>query len=189
MGKNYKKVFSKRSLISALISLTLIGPFISLSYSEENGKVKWGFSILTGINAKSKPDLTLLGILPRAELALHKNWDLELEGNFSYYAIKEEKDLYLLGTNANILFKPIQWEKGNLFLLGGGGLAYHNNDGEVKEIGDSHIAGILHGGMGILFKMGKGWALRGEYRLQHISDPFKGDLGINTHTFIIGVSF
>ena len=68
-------------------------------------------------------------------------------------------------------------------------MAYHNNDGEVKEIGDSHIAGILHGGMGILFKMGKGWALRGEYRLQHISDPFKGDLGINTHNFIVGVSF
>jgi hypothetical protein len=59
----------------------------------------------------------------------------------------------------------------------------------VREIGDSHIAGILQGGRGIDLGIEKGWILRGEYRFIHISDPLKGDLGINTYSFILGVSF
>ena len=189
LEKKCKRILSKRILAFVFISLMIIGFPISYSYGDEDGKVKWGFSILAGTHTKSKPDLILLAILPRLGLSMHKNWDLELEGNFSYYSIQDEKDLYLLGTHANILFKPIRWGKGTFFLIGGGGFAYNNNNGKVKEIGDSHIAGIIHGGAGIDFIVGKGWALRGEYRLIHISDPLKGDLGINTHNFILGVSF
>jgi len=57
-----------------------------------------------------------------------------------------------LGLNANILFKPIQWNRGSLFLIGGVRLAYSNNgSGEVRDIGDSHIAGILQIGSGIQY--------------------------------------
>jgi hypothetical protein len=58
-----------------------------------------------------------------------------------------------------------------------------------REIGDYHVAGVLQGGTGIYLPMGKGWLLRGEYRFQHISDPFEKDVGINTHNFILRVSF
>jgi hypothetical protein len=99
------------------------------------------------------------------------------------------KNPIMKGKTPFILFKPIRWGKGAFFLIGGGGFAYNNNNGKVKEIGYSHIAGILHGGAGIDLILGKGWVLRGEYRLIHISDPLKGDLGINTHNFILRVSF
>jgi hypothetical protein len=42
------------------------------------------------------------------DVFLHKNWDMEFEGNFPCYNIRGEKDLVLLGVNANILFKPME---------------------------------------------------------------------------------
>jgi hypothetical protein len=42
--------------------------------------------------------------------------------NFSSWNIAKEHDLYFLGVDANILFKPIQRNWGSLFLLAGGGL-------------------------------------------------------------------
>jgi len=106
--------------------------------------------------------------------------------------IHHSKDLYLLGANTNIIFKPIQWNEAFLFLIGGMGLAYNNNSDDqrrVRDIGDSHIAGILQIGSGIQYYLGKGLWLRGEYRFHHISDPFQGDSGINTHNLLIGISF
>jgi len=134
--------------------------------------------------------MNVYGFLPRVDLALHRNWDLEFEGNYSYWNISSEKDLYFLGVNGNILFKPIQRNWGSLFLLAGGGLGYDNaGKNRVDEIGDSHCGGILQTGVGIYYNLGKGWALRGEYRLNHISDPFRKDEGLNTHIFLFGISF
>ena len=181
----------KRILILSLITLMVVGSSVSHSYGEEEGgKTKWGFSFLGGFNANQKPNLIQFAFLPRFDLALHKSWDFELEGNFSYYGISDSKNLYLLGLNTNILFKPVQWNKGSLFLIGGVGVAYNNNNkGEVNELGDSHMAGIVQGGTGIHYHLGKGYWFRGEYRFQHISDPFNHDLGFNTHNFILGLSF
>jgi len=72
------------------------------------------------------------------------------------------------------------------------GLAYNNNSDKhrrVRDIGDSHIAGILQIGSVIQYRIGRKWWLRGEYRFHHISDPFEQDSGINTHNLIIGLSF
>jgi opacity protein-like surface antigen len=182
-------MFIKRNLIFIFIILMTIGFEVSDSRADEDGKTKWGVSVLVGPSASSALDFTHLALLPRAGWALHKKWDFELEGNFSYYSIHREKNIYLLGVNGNFLFKPVQWGKITPFLIAGGGLAYNNNNGNVWEMGDSHTAGILQGGGGILYYMGKGLWLRGEYRYHHISDPFERDYGLNTHSFILGVTF
>ncbi|MGB9629713.1 MAG: outer membrane protein [Thermodesulfobacteriota bacterium] len=164
----------------------------SNTYGEEDRKIQWGFSLSAGTDQKSRNDLVMYSLLPKIDLPLHKNWDLEFEGNLSYYGIDHSKDLYLLGVNANILFKPIQWNKNFLFLIGGMGLAYNNNSDKyrrVRDIGDSHIAGILQIGSGIQHYLGRGLWVRAEYRFHHISDPFQRDPGINTHNFIVGLSF
>jgi hypothetical protein len=136
------------------------------------------------------PDMRTIAFLPRVDFYLHRNWDLEFEGNFSYYGISREKNLYLLGCNSNLLFKFFQWGGGSFFITGGVGLGYNNSNWHVEEIGDSHVAGVLQGGVGIYLALGKGWWLRGEYRFQHISDPFrKDDTGLNTNNLILGVLF
>ncbi len=182
-------MFIKRNLIFIFIILMMIGFEISDSRAEEDGKTKWGISVLLGPNARGDLDFTHSALLPRVGLALHKNWDLEFEGNFSHYFINGEEDLYFLGVNGNLLFKPVQWGKVTPFLIAGAGLGYNNNSGFVWEMGDSHTAGILQGGGGILYDTGKGFWLRGEYRFHHISDPFERDHGLNTHSFILGVTF
>jgi hypothetical protein len=184
-----KKTLGNRSFFSIVFCLLFIGCFASLCYGDEKGDVKWGVSVLLGPNAGGSLDFTHFALLPRAGLALHKKWDLELEGNFSYYFIHQVKNLYLLGVNGNLLFKPVQWGKVTPFLIAGAGLAYNNNDGNVWVLGDSQTAGILQGGGGILYDTGKGFWLRGEYRFHHISDPFQRDYGLNTNSFILGVTF
>jgi hypothetical protein len=182
-------MFIKRSLIFIFIILMMIGFEVSDARADEGGKTKWGFSVLMGPNSRGAFDFTHLALLPRVGWALHKKLDFELEGNFSYYFINPEKNLYLLGVNGDFLFKPIQWGKITPFVIAGAGLAYNNNNGDVWELGDSHTAGILHGGGGILYDMGKGLWLRGEYRFYHISDPFERDYGLNTHSVVLGVTF
>jgi hypothetical protein len=179
-------------LILIFLSLMVIGFSVPCSLANEESKPKWGLSILYGWDVKffhKQPDFKTLALLPRVDLALHKNWDLELEGNFSYYGISEEKDLYLLGGNANLLFKPIRWNRGFLFVIGGGGLGYTNSNGKVKQLGDSHVGGLLQVGTGIYHYIGRGLWLRGEYRYIHISDPFRSDSGLNSHSLLVGLSF
>ena len=192
MAKNFKGLSIKRSLIFVFVLFIMIGSFISHPYGEEVRKVKYGFSVFggTGDAWHNETDMTVYGFLPRIDLALHRNWDLEFEGNYSYWNITREHDLYFLGVDANILFKPIQRNWGSLFLLAGGGLGYDSaGKNRVREIGDSHCGAILQTGAGIYYNLGKGWALRGEYRYYHTSDPFRKDIGLNTHNFLLGISF
>ena len=189
MGTVWERVWYKRNQVAMVICLTLLGCFVSLSFGEEKEKVRWGLSFLGGVGAGDDPNFTLVAVLPRAGFSLNKFLELEVEGNFSYYAIKEDKNLYLLGTNLNLLFKPIQWNKGGLYLIGGAGVAYNNSNGKVDAMGDSHVAGVLQGGGGVYLNIKKGLTLRGEYRYHHASDPFNHDDGINAHTFVLGVLF
>jgi hypothetical protein len=183
------KILGNRSFLIIGICLVFIGYFTPQCYGGEKRPVKWGFSVLLGPNAGGHLHFTHSALLPKWGVALHKKLDLEFEGNLSHYFINGEKDLYLVGVNGNLLFKPVQWGKVIPFLIGGAGLAYNNNSGFVWELGDSHTAGILQGGGGILYDMGKKLWLRGEYRFHHISDPFERDHGLNTHSFILGVTF
>jgi hypothetical protein len=190
--KIWERISGKRCLFFTLVAFVIVGPMISDSYGEEESKVRYGFSVLGGFGdaTRSQPHLSVYGILPRVGLALHKNWDLEVEGNYSYWSIRGEDNLYFLGGDLNLLFKPIRKKWGSLFLLAGGGLGYDNASKiRVSEIGGSHCGGILQAGGGIIYNLGKGWALRGEYRFYHISDPFRKDTGLNTHTFLLGISF
>ena len=177
---------------SLLTILLLIGSLTSTSYGDEHEKIKLGVSGFLGTEVSfiySRPEFTKYGVFPRVSIPLHRNWDLEIEGNFSYWGIAREKNLYFIGLNQNWLFKPIHWNWGSLFLLLGGGLGYDNSGGHVHEIGDSHFAGIAHGGIGILYNVTKKWALRFEYRFSHISEPTESDNGINSHDFLLGVVF
>jgi hypothetical protein len=190
VGKNLKGMLIKRNLVFFILVFSLLlGTSISPSYGEEEGRPKWGFSFLGGFNARIHPSLIQVSFLPRLDLPLHNKWDLEFEGNFSYYGISNDKNLYLLGANANILFKPIQWKGGSLFVIGGVGLGYNNSNGKVHDFGDSHLAGVLQAGTGIYIRIKKNLWLRGEYRYQHISDPLNQDAGLDTHSFITGLSF
>jgi hypothetical protein len=185
-GTSYKSY-----LIFTSILLLTGESLISYSYGEEEKSVKWGFSVFggTGDAYYNIPDMSVFGFLPRIDLALHRNWDLEFEGNYSYWNISGEKDLYFLGVNGNILFKPIQRNWGSLFLLAGTGLGYDNaGQNRVHEIGKSNCGGILQGGAGVYFNLGRGLALRGEYHFYHISDPFNNDTGLNTHLFLLGIA-
>jgi hypothetical protein len=189
--RNSNGMSYKSYLLFTFIVFMMIGLLISYSYGEEEKKVNWGFSILggTGDATHGSPDFNVLGFLPRIDLPLHRNWDLEFEGNSSYYKICKEHDLYFLGANSNIVFKPFQWSWGSLFLLGGGGIGYDSAGKRVQEIGDQHFGGILQGGGGIYYKLGKGLALRLEYRFSHISEPFKRDRGLNSDNVLLGISF
>jgi hypothetical protein len=186
-------------LLFAFILFMMTGSFISYSYGEEK-KVKWGASVFggTGDVFYSKADLTVYGFLPRMSLPLYKkNLDLEFEGNFFYYDIRKMHDLYFLGLSHNILFKPIQERWGSLFLLAGAGLGYDSagkrlkrDDSHIPLMGDQHFAGFFQTGAGMFFNVGRGTALRVEYRLYHLSEPFdKTDRGLNTHTILFGISF
>ena len=199
MGRNTKKILMQY-LLPALIMVMMIGSVVSLSYGDEDRKVRYGFSIFggTGNVFSDEPRIMVYGFLPRVSLPLYKNWDLEFEGNSSYYDIRKMHDFYFLGVNSNILFKPIQKRWGSLFLLAGGGLGYDSAGKNLRHfhshyysyyIGDQHFGGILQGGAGMLFNIGRETALRVEYRLYHISEPFKTDRGLNTHTVLFGISF
>jgi hypothetical protein len=173
-----------------LLSIVLTGAMVSLSCGEEEGGLKWGFSLGVGQPQQNKHSLNLWTFFPRVDVPVSRIWDFEVEGYASYYDISRAKNLYVLGVNTNILFKLLRWEGGELFLLGGVGLGYDNNgSGKVPDMGDSHVAGILQGGSGILCRIGKNLWLRGEYRFHHVSDPFHKDGGINTHNVLLGVSF
>jgi opacity protein-like surface antigen len=192
MARNFRGLSIKKNLAFAFVFFIMIGSFLPHSYGEEGSKTKYGFSVMGGAGDAwySKPDMTVFGFLPRVDLALHRNWDLEFEGNVSYWSISGEKNLYFLGVNGNIVFKPIQWDWGSLFILGGGGLGYDNaGKNGVKEIGDSHCGGVYQAGAGINYNLPKGLTLRLEYRFYHISDPFRNDKGLNTHTALLGISF
>ena len=83
------------------------------------------------------------------------------------------------------------------FLLAGAGLGYdsagnrlNGGDSHAPLMGDQHFAGFFHTGAGMLFNMGRGTALRVEYRFYHISEPFDtSDRGLNTHNVLVGISF
>jgi len=186
-------MYKKRGiLILIIVSLMVIVFLVPCSFANEEKIVRWGLSILGGWDVKffhKQPDFKILAFLPRIDFTLHKNWDLELEGNFSYYGISEEKNLYLLGGNANILFKPIRWNEGSLFILGGAGIGYTNSNGKVRQLGDSHAGGLLQAGTGLYFDIGRGLWLRWEYRYIHVSDPFRSDSGLNSHNLLIGIYF
>ncbi len=191
MGRIWGILNKKFLLIAFFAFLTMFGPLISRSYGEEKSKIRYGFSIFGGSGDAwhNETDFTTYGFLPRIDLPLHRNWDFEVEGNYSYWNIRGEHDLYFLGVDFNLLFKPIQGKWGSLFLLAGGGIGYDSAGKRLKQIGDSHCGGILQAGTGVYFNLGKGIALRGEYRFYHTSEPFRKDTGLNSHNALFGISF
>ena len=191
MGEIWEKILRKRHLFFTIVAFMVVGSSISYSYGEEARKTKYGFSIFggTGDAWHNETDLTVYGFLPRIAFPLHRIVDLEFEGNYSYWNIRKGHDLYFLGVNANLLFKPIQQNWGFLFLLAGGGLGYDSAGKRVPQLGDTHCGGILQAGTGFCYNFGKGWALRVEYRFYHLSEPFRNDKGLNTHPALLGVSF
>ena len=186
-----EKIVSKSYWVFRFVAFLMVGSLFSPSYGEETSQFKYGFSVFggRGDTGHNKPRVNVYGLLPRFDLPLYRNWYLEFEGNFSYWGISGEKDFYFLGVDANILFKPIERKWGSLFILAGGGLGYDSAGKRVIEIGDSHVGGIIQTGAGIYYYLGKGLALRVEYRFYHVSDPFRGDRGLNTHNALVGISF
>ncbi len=184
-------ITGRRFLLKLIFPLVLVGLLISNSYGEA-GKTTYGASFSGGFTQDGRHYFTRWAFLPRVGLHLHRCWDLEFEGNFSFYNSSEVKNLFVIGLNGNILFKPVRWSRGCLFILGGAGLGYDNSTEDYHnawDIGNTHVAGTLQGGLGIEYSIARGWALRGEYRFNHISDPFRSDPGINTHNFMVGFSF
>ena len=190
-GEIFKEIVSKRYLVFTFVAFMMVGLFVSYSYGQEASQFNYGFSAFGGRGDAwhDKPHFEVYGFLPRVDLNVYKSLALELEGNFSYWNIAAQNDFYFLGGNINILFKPIQRKWGSLFILAGGGLGYDSAGHGVSEIGDTRCGGILQTGAGIYYNLGKGLALRAEYRFYHISDPFRHDRGLNSHNALLGISF
>jgi hypothetical protein len=114
MGAIWKKVLSKKHWLFTVVAFLTAGSIVSSSYGEEASRVKYGFSVFGGAGDAwhNETDLTVYGFLPRVDFPVHKNWDLEIEGNYSYWNIRKGHDFYFLGVDANILFKPIQCRMG-----------------------------------------------------------------------------
>ncbi len=185
-------ILNKRFLLIAFLAfLAMFGSLNSYSYGEEPSKLRYGVSVFGGSGDAwhNETEFTTFGILPRIDVALHKNWDLEFEGNYSYWNIRRERNLYFVGVDVNLLFKPFQWKWGSLFFLAGAGIGYDSAGKRVEQIGDSHCGGILQAGVGLYYNLGKRWALRTEFRFYHISEPFRSDRGLNSYNGLIGISF
>lgn len=175
-------------------TIVLIFFFFTVSnlLCKEVQKPRYGISFLNGWDVKffhKQPNFRTIGLLPRIDISIYKSIDFELEGNFSYYGIFKKKDIYLLGGNGNILFRPIQFSSLSLFVIGGAGIGYTNSNGRISQLGDSHVGGLLQLGTGVSCYLSKGIWLRGEYRYIHISDPFRSDPGLNSHNLLFGLSF
>jgi len=186
------EIVNKRSLLIAVfVFFMMFGSLISHSYGEESRNLRYGVSVFGGSGDAwhNETEFTVLGVLPRIDVALHRNWDLEFEGNYSYWNIRREHDLYFVGIDVNLLFKPIQRKWGSVFLLAGGGIGYDSAGKRVEQIGDSHCGGILQAGAGFFYTLGKRTALRVEFRFYHLSEPFRDDLGLNSYNALIGISF
>lgn len=195
MKRNTKNIINQYLLIAFIMGI-MIGSAVPLCYGDEDRKIRYGFSIHGGWGPAlyDGPTMRVYGAFPRITLPLYKNLNLEFEGNFSYFDISKKHDFYFLGINGNLLFKPIQKRWGSFFLLGGGGMGYDSAGKKLKQIhsyyiGDQHLAATLQGGAGLFFNIGRGTALRLEYRFYHISEPFKVDMGLNSHTVLLGISF
>ncbi len=202
MKKNCIGISYESYLLSTLLVFTIVGSIASHSYGEEEErKARWSFSVFggTGDAVLSKIDTEVYGVIPRVTLPLFKDWkywDVEFEGNFFYYGIHKMPNVYFLGLSTNLVFKPIQQRWGSIFLLVGGGLGYDSAGERLHRgsnpplLGDQHFAGFGQGGLGLLFNIGRGKALRVEYRFCHISEPFDtSDRGLNTHNVLLGISF
>jgi len=200
--KNCIGISRKFCLLSTLLILLITGTIASYSYGEEEErKAKWGVSVFggTGDAVLSKIDMEVYGLIPRVTLPLRrdwKKWDVEFEGNFFYYNIHKMANVCFLGLSTNFVFKPIQERWGSLFLLIGGGLGYDSAGERLHRgsnpplLGDQHFAGFGCGGLGVLFNIGRGKALRVEYRFYHLSEPFDtSDRGLNTHNVLLGITF
>ncbi len=201
MKKKWMSVPHEGYLLSVLLLFIIVGSIASYSNAQEEKRTKWGFSVLGGIGdaTLSKIDMEVYGVIPRITLPLCKDWkmwDIEFEGNFFYYGIHKMPNVYFLGLSTNTVFKPIQEKWGAIFLLAGGGLGYDSAGERLHRgrnpplLGDQHFAGFGQGGLGVLFNIGRGRALRVEYRFYHLSEPFDtSDRGLNTHNILLGISF
>ncbi len=191
MEKIWEKISGKRYLFFILVAFVMVGSLISHSYGEESKNIRYGVSVFGGSGDAwhNETEFTTFGVLPRIDVALHRNWDLEFEGNYTYWNIRREHDLYFLGIDVNLLFKPIQRNWGSVFLLVGAGIGYDSAGKRVEQIGDSHCGGILQAGAGFYYNLGKRWALRTEFRFYHTSEPFRSDKGLNSYNALLGISF
>ncbi len=189
MASVLRKLAKKKSSVLFFFLLVLLGWSISPSSAEEKAGRGFGLSIVGGTSPRHHRNVTLSAFFPRAEFRLGKRWNVEAEGNLSHYFFRDEKNLYVIGAQGNLVYTPFEHEGVAPFLRGGGGLGYNNGNGKVREIGETHITGILQGGGGLKFDTGGRGRFRVEYLFHHISDPFRHDKGINIHCFVLGVSF
>jgi len=183
------KLLGQASLRFILFAFLIMG-FSCPTYGADGDGPHWGFSAAGGWGIGDAPSLYAFSALPSVGWQMHPLWDFELEGNISYYPVKRSGNIYALGANVNVLFKPFQFKNGiSPFTIVGGGLAYNNGNGRLNLIGDSHLGGVLQAGGGILFPVGSNWRMRLECRILHISDPFEYHDGFETVSFLLGISY
>ncbi len=156
-GEVSGKTASKRYLILTLVTFVVIGLWISHSYGEEASQFNYGFSAFGGRGEAwhVKPHFEVYGFLPRVDWNVYRILSLELEGNFSYWNIAAQKDFYFFGGNINILFKPIQWKWGSLFMLVGGGIGYDSARNKVSEIDTRVVEGFSKQARAFSITLGK----------------------------------
>jgi opacity protein-like surface antigen len=183
MRRDIEKLLFTACLVAICVVL-----LVPCAYGEDGG-TRWGISLLGGWAANAEPELTHTALLPSVEFPMSRLWSVNVEGNLSHYAISGRKDIDLLGANVYLLVRPVSWGRGSWFALAGGGLGYATTNRETDNLVRREFAAVIEAGTGIEHKISEIFSLKVEYRFVHISSPYVNDRGINSHNFVMGVTW
>jgi hypothetical protein len=95
----------KLNFVITIISLVIVVLSFSNSYGEEDGKIKWGFSLSLGTDQKSKNDLTMYAFYPGSIYPFTKTGIWNLKGIFQMMGLKIEES-FSISFRAH--FRPVQ---------------------------------------------------------------------------------
>ena len=176
------------TFVSLLITLIiLVFPKVCVASSKidesvlEAGSVELGGSGVFGYD--DRQSISIFSILPRGGKFFAKNAEAEVELPLMYIHTKES-DVPAFGANINALYHLNTGTSFIPFALLGTGPVYVA--GKISST--SSLPLLSQVGVGLKYFFSDRAAFRVEYRFRHFSDPFTSDAGIDSDSFLFGIS-
>jgi len=149
----------------------------------------YGFSIDAERYVESVPLNVHWGCVltdPKGKSFYRGNWEYLVEGSLSYLFHGQRK--YSIGATGLIRYNFLTGKRLVPFVQGGVGVVHTNLDMHnfPNDFNFSSQAGL-----GVQYFISKNAAIRGEYRLQHISNAglYENNTGLNMNNFWIGYAY
>ncbi|HHT9125704.1 MAG TPA: acyloxyacyl hydrolase [Candidatus Brocadiia bacterium] len=130
-----------------------------------------------------RQSISILSLLPRGGMFFARNAAAEVELPLMYIHTKES-DVPALGVNINALYHLNTGTSFIPFALVGMGPVYVA--GKISST--SSLPLLSQAGIGLKYFFSERAAFRLEYRFRHFSDPFTSDAGIDSDSFLFGIS-